>query len=78
MPTSPNSKSGSLGELLHRYQQYRNTRALDLAAVALALGTQPQAIDTLDPLAIKALQETNPNFDPAAVGNCSDEQWTGI
>ena len=30
-----------MGDLLKRYQQYRNTRALDLAAVALALGTQP-------------------------------------
>lgn len=67
-----------MGDLLKRYQQYRNTRALDLAAVALALGTQPQDIDTLDPLAVKALQDTNPNFDPSAVGSYSDEQWIGI
>ncbi|MBK9440573.1 MAG: hypothetical protein IPN53_04345 [Comamonadaceae bacterium] len=32
-----------MGDLLKRYQQYRNTRALDLAAVAL--GTQPQVDD---------------------------------
>lgn len=67
-----------LGELLQRYQQYRNTRALDLAAVALALGAQPQDIDALDPLAVKALQDTNPNFDPSAVGSYSDAQWMGI
>lgn len=67
-----------MGDLLKRYQQYNNTRALDLAAIALALGTQPQGIDTLDPLAVKALQDTNPNFDPTEVGSYSDEQWMGI
>ena len=67
-----------MGDLLKRYQQYRNTRALDLASVALTLGLQPQDIGTLDPLAVKALQDTNPNFDPALVGSYSDAQWMGI
>lgn len=61
-----------MGDLLTRYQQYKNARALDLAAVALSLGIQPESSDAMDPLALKALHDTNPNFDPGNVGSYSD------
>lgn len=69
-----------MGDLLARYHQYKNTRILDLAAVAVALGlgNQPDSSDALDPLALKALHDTNPNFDPSNVGSYSDDQWMGI
>jgi hypothetical protein len=67
-----------MGDLLKRYQQYKNTRALDLAAVALSLGEQPGSSDELNPLALKALHDTNPNFDPSHVGSYSDQEWMGI
>lgn len=67
-----------MGDLLARYHQYRNTRTLDLAAVALSLGIQPESSDAIDPLALKALQDTNPNFDPGDVGSYSDQEWMGV
>jgi hypothetical protein len=67
-----------MGDLLARYQHYKNTRALDLAAVALSLGIQPESSDVMDPLALKALHDTNPNFDPGNVGSYSDQEWMGI
>jgi hypothetical protein len=67
-----------MGDLLTRYQQYKNARALDLAAVALSLGIQPESSDAMDPLALKALHDTNPNFDPGNVGSYSDQEWMGI
>ena len=67
-----------MGDLLTRYQQYKNARALDLAAVALSLGIQPESSDVMDPLALKALHDTNPNFDPSNVGSYSDQEWMGI
>jgi hypothetical protein len=67
-----------MGDLLTRYRQYKNSRALDLAAVALSLVIQPQSSDEMDPLALKALNDTNPNFDPGNVGGYSDQEWMGI
>lgn len=67
-----------MGDLLNRYQQYKNARALDLAAVALSLGIQPVSSDAMDPLALQALHDTNPNFDPDNVGSYSDQEWMGI
>ncbi len=67
-----------MGDLLTRYRQYKNSRPLDLAAVAISLGEQPSSSDALDPLALKALNDTNPNFDPDLVGSYSDEEWMGI
>ena len=67
-----------MGDLLDRYREYKNARALDLAAVALSLGIQPDSSDALDPLALKALHDTNPNFDPSNVGSYSDQEWMGI
>lgn len=67
-----------MAELLDRYRQYKNTRTLDLAAIATGLGIQPDSSDALDPLALKALHDTNPNFDPSEVGSYSDQEWMGI
>lgn len=67
-----------MGDLLNRYREYKNARALDLAAVALSLGIQPDSSDALDPLALKALHDTNPNFDPGSVGSYSEQEWMGI
>ena len=67
-----------MGDLLTRYKQYKNARALDLAAVTLSLGIQPESSDAMDPLALKALHDTNPNFDPGNVGSFSDQEWMGI
>jgi hypothetical protein len=76
-----NNRSNSvdpMGDLLTRYRQYKNTRPLDLAAVAISLGEQPDSSEAMDPLALQALHDTNPNFDPGLVGSYSDEQWMGI
>ena len=67
-----------MGELLERYRQYKNTRTLDLAAIALSLGIQPDSSEAMNPLALKALHDTNPNFDPNHVGSYSDQEWMGI
>ena len=65
-------------DLLDKYQQYKNTAPLDLAAAAISLGIQPDVGETLSPLALKALHDTNPNFDPDMVGSYSDNEWMGI
>lgn len=67
-----------LGDLLKRYARFKNTRTLDLAAVALGLGIQPDSSAEMDPLALKALHDTNPNFDPGHVGSYSDQEWMGV
>lgn len=67
-----------MGELLERYKQYKNTRTLDLIAIATGLGIQPDSGEAMDPLALKALHDTNPNFDPSEVGSYSDQEWMGI
>ena len=67
-----------MSDLIVRYRQFKNTRTLDLAAVALSLGDQPESSDDLNPLAVKALHDTNPNFDPSQVGKYSDQEWMGI
>lgn len=65
-------------DLLDKYQQYKNSAPLDLAAVAIRLGEQPVDGEAIDPLALKALHATNPNFDPDMVGSYSDDAWMGI
>jgi hypothetical protein len=70
--------SDRMGDLLARYQQYKNTRVIDLAAVATGLALQPNSSAEMDPVALKALKDTNPNFDPGQVGSYSDQEWMGI
>lgn len=67
-----------LGDLISRYRQYKNTRMLDLASVAISLGAQPDSVSEIDPLALRALHETNPSFDPEQVGSYSSQEWMGI
>ena len=52
---------------------------IDLTVTAMNLS--PQIFwtdDTIDPLVLRALNETNPNFDPTALANYSDEQMMGV
>lgn len=77
--------SGSLGddpgafeELRKRYRQYKSTKLLDLAAVASTLGLENLNDRSLDAIALKAIKDTNPNFDPDRVFGYSDEEWMGI
>lgn len=77
------SKNSSLsidpmGDIAKRYKQYKNTQALDLAIVSISLGIQPINNHDMNPLALKALHDTNPNFDPSYIGSYSDQEWMGI
>lgn len=65
-----------VGDLVTRYRQYKQTLPIDLAAVATGLALS-QSKD-LDPLALQAIQDTNPNFDPERLGDYTAEQWLGI
>ncbi len=67
-----------MGELIERYRQFKNTRILDLAAVAAGLAIPAGGSDAMDPLALQALHDTNPNFDPDSIGQYSDQQLMGI
>ena len=49
---------------------------MDLAAVATSLAYIDR--DTLDPLALRAIEDTNPSFDPARIGEYSEQEWMGI
>jgi len=74
-PNGPSSPD-ALGELFVKYRDYRRTNVIDMAAVATSitaadlLGPQP------DPLALKAISDTSPSFDPHAY--YSDEQIAGF
>ncbi len=65
-----------MARLADRYSQFKSTSPMDLAAVAtsLALGSY----DDLDPLALKAIRDTSPNFNPDSLDAYSDAQLTGI
>jgi hypothetical protein len=69
---------GAFEELRKRYRQYRATSLIDLAAVATTLGLDNLSDRSLDPLALKAIQDTNPNFDPNRLLGYSDDEWIGI
>lgn len=65
-------------DLIERYRQYRATSILDLASVASTLAIDTLQERTLDPLALKAIQDTNPNFDPHRLFDYTDDEWMGI
>jgi hypothetical protein len=65
-------------DLVERYRQYRASSVLDLAAVASTLAINTLHDRQLDPWALKAVQDTNPNFDPHRMFGYSDDQWMGI
>lgn len=66
----------ALEQILRRHQGLRRTRLADLAAVAASLAYVDR--EAIDPLALQAIGDTNPAFDPAAVHDYSDEQWLGM
>lgn len=65
-------------DLLERYRQYRASAILDLAAVSSTLAIDTLHDRKLDPLALQAIHDTNPNFDPHRIVGYSDEEWMGI
>jgi hypothetical protein len=65
-----------LAELLERHRQYRQSLLIDL--VAVATGLTLSAPESLDPLAIQAIQDTNPTFDPNRLGDYTDAELMGI
>ena len=71
-----NHDPGAFEELRRRYRQYKATTLMDLAAVASTLAIDTVETRELNPLALKAIHDTNPNFDPSAT--YTDEQWMGI
>jgi len=73
---SDNDSFDPMGDLVQRYRQYKNSLPVDLAAVATSL-TLDSGIE-IDPLALKAIQDTNPNFNPDKLGDYSSEELMGI
>jgi hypothetical protein len=65
-----------LGKLLERHRQYRQSLLIDL--VAVATGLTLAAPDTLDPLALQAIHDTNPTFDPNRLGDYTDAELMGV
>jgi hypothetical protein len=51
---------------------------IDIIATATSLSLHPNNLRELDPLAIKAIQDTNPNFDLTKVGMLSNDELMGI
>jgi hypothetical protein len=66
----------ALGLIARRHAAMRATRLLDLAAVATSLAYVDR--DSLDELALQAIRETNPSFDPSMLDDYSSQEWTGI
>ena len=68
----------ALDELVEQYRQYKSASLLDLAAVASTLAIDTLDERALDPLALKAIRDTNPSFDPDKLFGYSDHEWMGI
>ena len=66
----------ALGEITRRRRAMQRTRLMDLGAVAASLSFADR--DALDPLAVQAIEDTNPTFDPDLVGIYSEEEWLGM
>lgn len=67
---------GAFEELRERYRQLKITSLMDMAAVASTLAIDTIETRELDPLALKAIQDTNPNFDSNT--DYSSDEWMGI
>lgn len=65
-----------LAALLSKYREYRATTLLDCAAVSSQLAVGDLLRTDVDPLALRALHDTNPHFDPSAYH--SADEWSGI
>ncbi|MBN8728056.1 MAG: hypothetical protein J0H15_10200 [Xanthomonadales bacterium] len=66
----------ALQRIATRHAAMRRTKLLDLAAVATSLTIVDR--DELDELALRAIRETNPTFDPSRIGEYSEAEWMGI
>lgn len=71
-----NDSFDPMDDLVQRYRQYKNSLPIDLAAVATSLTLN--AGTEIDPLALKAIQDTNPNFNPDKLDDYSNEELMGI
>ncbi|MDC7706558.1 hypothetical protein [Vogesella indigofera] len=65
-----------LAVLLSKYREYRATTLLDCAAVSSQLAVEDLLGPDVDPLALRALHDTNPYFDPSTYH--SADEWSGI
>src|SRR5690606_9188109 len=66
----------ALDRILRRHRGLRRTRLMDLAAVAASLAYVDR--EALDELAVQAIRDTNPSFDPDALHAYSEAQWLGM
>lgn len=66
----------ALDRIVRRHQGLRRTRLMDLAAVAVSLAYMDR--EALDGLAVQAIRDTNPAFDPDALHSYSEAQWLGM
>jgi hypothetical protein len=66
-----------LDGLREKYRQFKSTMTIDLATVALSLSINDIKTATADPIAMKAISETSPTFDPDDVVSYSDEEVMG-
>ncbi len=67
----------SLYSIYNKYLKRRRDAILDSLIASANLSINIFDSDS-DPLALEAIKMTNPNFDPTAFDNYSDEQLTGI
>lgn len=66
----------SLKDTSEKYKNFKFKTLYDLAAVATGLSIEIVRDGKVDPLALKAIRDTNPNFDPTSY--YTDEQLLGI
>lgn len=66
----------ALRQVARRHAAMRRTQIMDLAAVATSLAYVDRL--ELDPLALQAIRDTNPSFDPSRIGEYSEQEWLGI
>lgn len=65
-----------LAAALRRKRDQPRVRLIDLAATASSLAYDDR--ESLDPLAVQAISDTNPTFDPDRIGSYGEEEWLGI
>lgn len=64
--------------LAKKYRALSTTSLLDLAATATGISNVSRSLQDLDPLALKALQDTNPNFGSDVLHLYSESELQGI
>lgn len=68
----------AMGELVERYRQFKSKSLIDLAAVASSLAVDSIYEREPDSLALKAIKDTNPNFDPTQLSAYTEDELMGI